>query len=86
MNYFETVQQRQYQKMKLDAKLKEDEKAKVRKKISSTALPDEDREGLADGDTTNFSENDKSSNHGQQEEVVKVEGFLRSNSSFVEMT
>lgn len=54
MNYFESIQQKQYQKMKLDAKLKEEEKAKVRKKVSSSVLPEAD--GTADADTTNFSE------------------------------
>jgi hypothetical protein len=83
MNYFESIQQKQYEKIKLEAKLKEEEKAKVRKKISSTLLAEEEREA-ADGDTTAFSENAQGSN--QNQEVHKAEGVMRSNSSFVEMT
>lgn len=74
--------------MKLDARIKEEEKAKLRKKTSSTLLPEDTAKGetnLNDDDTTYFSENQKSSSsHGQ--EVHKVESVLRSNSSFVEMS
>lgn len=41
MNYQETLQQKKYQKMKLEAKIKEEELLKAKKKASSAQLYDE---------------------------------------------
>ena len=59
--------------MKLEAKLKEDEliKQKMKRKISVEEVEDQPL-------------SDSTSNNGQ-EEIHKAEGFMRSNSSFVEM-